>query len=423
MNMNSPIEGAELQQARPQARLSGWQRGALVAVPLALVGGGLLLANGGSADPAPAPPPPGVTVAAPLVREVNEWDDYTGRFEPSRSVEVRPRVSGAVTAIHFTDGASVRAGQLLFTIDPRPFAAALAEARAQLSSADSDLALARADLARAGRLQAEEAVSQSDVDRLNARVRAAVAARAAADARVRARALDIEFTRVRAPISGRISDRRVDAGNLVAAGDGSGTLLTTINALDPIYFRFDGSEALYLKAQRERQAGTGTAQRVEIKLQDEADYRWRGRVDFTDNRLDPMAGTMRGRAVIDNPGYFLTPGMFGNMRLADGGAVQALLVPDAAVRTDQARQVVFVVAGDGTVSAKPVQVGPRIGTLRAIRSGLAAADRVVIEGVQYAQPGAKVTPRPGRITLPSGVPANTPAPSTPAASQATLAVR
>jgi RND family efflux transporter MFP subunit len=248
----------------------------------------------GTAAAAP-PPVPTVTVAQPLERTVTEWDDYVGRFEASKTVEVRPRVSGAVTAIHFTDGVVVQKGQLLFTIDPRPFTAALAEARAGLATADSDLALARANLERANRLVADDAISKSDLDQLAARLRAAVASKAAAQARVRARQLDVEFTAVRAPISGRISDRRIDAGNLVAGGDTSGTLLTTINALDPIYFAFDGSEALFLKSKRAAEAGA-EASPVQVRLQDEADYRWQGRLDFTDRHVRQHAPVHRRRA-------------------------------------------------------------------------------------------------------------------------------
>jgi RND family efflux transporter MFP subunit len=324
--------------------------------------------------------------------------------------------------VHFADGQIVRKGQLLFTIDARPFNAALAEARADAASARSDLELARVNLARANRLIADEAVSQSDLDQLNARVRAASAALAAADARVRSRSLDVEFTQVRAPIGGRISDRRVDSGNLVAAGEGAGgSLLTTINALDPIYFNFDSSEALFLKAQRERQAGGAAAQQVEIRLQDESGYRWKGRVDFSDNAINANSGTLRVRAVIDNPDYFLTPGMFGNMRLAQGGTVSALLVPDAAVRTDQARKQLFVVGKDGTVAARPVETGPLVAGLRVIRSGLKPGDRVVVQGIQFAQPGAKVTAKPTTIQ-PKAAPAAPAGASQPAAaSQATLA--
>jgi RND family efflux transporter MFP subunit len=394
MNMHSKIEAAaEPVVAEPKRHK--WRAGALVAAPVLVAAAATVLLN--REQPAiAAPPPPTVTISTPLVRSITEWDDYVGRFEASKSVEVRPRVSGAVTAVHFTDGAIVAKGQLLFTIDPRPFTAALAEARAGLATAQSDVALARANLERANRLVADEAVSKSDVDQLNARMRAANAALAAAQARVRARALDVEFTQVRAPIGGRVSDRRIDAGNLVAGGDTSGTLLTTINALDPIYFTFDGSEALFLKTKRAQAAGAA-ASPVEIKLQDEGAYRWTGQLDFTDNGLDPRSGTIRGRAVLRNPDMFLTPGMFGNMRLSSGGTTPALLVPDAAVQTDQARKTLLTVARDGTVTVKPVQLGPVVDGLRVVRSGLTRADRVVISGTQMAMPGAKVQVRAGRI--------------------------
>lgn len=429
MNMLSPFDRAKAREVElapdagstPAKIPSRWRRRALIGLPIALVvAGGYALSTRDNAAVA-APPLPVVTVAAPLVRDITQWDDYVGRFEASRAVEVRPRVSGQLVGVHFTDGQIVRKGQLLFTIDARPFNAALAEARADAASARSDLELARVNLARANRLIADEAVSQSDLDQLNARVRAASAALAAADARVRSRSLDVEFTQVRAPIGGRISDRRVDSGNLVAAGEGAGgSLLTTINALDPIYFNFDSSEALFLKAQRERQAGGAAAQLVEIRLQDESDYRWKGRVDFSDNAINANSGTLRVRAVIDNPDYFLTPGMFGNMRLAQGGTVSALLVPDAAVRTDQARKQLFVVGKDGTVAARPVETGPLVAGLRVIRSGLKAGDRVVVQGIQFAQPGAKVTAKPTTIQPKAAPAAPVGASQPPAASQATL---
>ncbi|WP_066799475.1 efflux RND transporter periplasmic adaptor subunit [Sphingomonas soli] len=422
MNMISKIEAPE--GATPFSvgarfrKLSRWQKGGLLATPVALLVAGVTLAKN-DAPAAAAPPPPTVTVAQPLAGQVNEWDDYVGRFEASRSVEVRPRVSGAVTAVHFTDGAVVAKGQLLFTIDSRPFAAALAEARAGLASAQSELALANADLGRANRLLDVEAVSKSDVDRLQARVRAASAAVAAAQARVRARALDMEFTQVRAPIAGQISDRRVDAGNLVAAGEGAGsTLLTTINALDPIYFTFDGSEALFLKNKRAKQAGA-TASPVEVRLQDETDYRWKGALDFTDNTLDPRSGTMRGRAVLRNPGLFLTPGMFGNMRLSSGGTESALMVPDAAIQTDQARKLLLVVGPDGTVAPKEVVLGPVVNGLRIVRSGITAQDRVIISGTQMAMPGAKVQTKAGKIVPVEAPPA--PVTRAPTTGEATLA--
>lgn len=422
MNMMTKIEADAATASPVRRRFTDrplWQHLSAAALPvIAVVAAGVL--NRESPAIAAAPPPT-VTVAAPLVREVMEWDDHVGRFEPSSSVDVRPRVSGAVTAVHFTDGAIVQKGQRLFTIDPRPFNAALAEARAGAAQARSDVALAEADLERANRLRADDAVSQSDLDRLAARVRAARAALAAADARVGARALDVQFTEVRAPITGRISDRRVDAGNIVSTADASGgTLLTTINALDPIYFTFDSSEALFLKAQRERQK-SNVAQQVEIRLQDETGYTWKGHVDFTDNGISAHSGTIRARAVVANPEYFLTPGMFGNMRLTDGAPAQALLVPDAAVRTDQARKVVYVVGKDGTVVAREVSPGPRIGNLRSIRAGLSADDRVVIQGLQMVQPGAKVAARVAKIDPPGAAPTTAVSVNEPAASQATIA--
>jgi membrane fusion protein, multidrug efflux system len=368
---------------------------------------------------AAAMPVPTLGVATPLARDVVQWDDYVGRFAPSQAVEVRPRVAGQIVALHFHDGEIVQKGQLLFTIDQRPYQAALAEARANSASARSTLALARADYARVSRLNGDEAVSASEIDSLRARVQAAEAALAAAEARERARALDMEFTQVRAPITGRVSDRRVDVGNLVASGEGANaTLLTTVDALNPIYFTFDASEALYLKTQREHAAGA-TPTEVQIRLQDEAAYSWKGRLDFTDNAIDPHSGTIRARATLDNPKLFLTPGMFGNMRLANAGTVHALLVPDTAIVPDQARKTVLVVGPDGTVAARQVELGPLVDGLRIVRSGLAASDRVVVTNIQAAIPGSHADTRPAPIAPEPGVTAS-PAPTAPAAAQATL---
>jgi len=393
-----------------------WPRYAAIALVAGAVALSWVLFRAGDA-PAADVALPVVSVSAPLQREVVQWDDYIGRFEPSRSVELRPRVSGQVTAVHFRDGDFVRAGQPLFTIDPRPYRAALAEAEAGVATARSDLALADSDLQRALRLVEDDAVAKSEVEALQARVTAARAALAAAEARVRSRSLDMEFTTVRAPISGRISDRRVDPGNLVAAGDGpAATLLTTINATDPLYFSFDGSEGLFLKAKRE---GMDRGATVDIRLQDEADYNWHGELDFTDNGLDPRSGTIRARAVVRNPDNFLTPGMFGNMRLASGGKAEALLVPDTAIQTDQTRKLVLVVDEEGMVSAKPVELGPVVDGLRVVRSGLARTDRVITEGTQMAFPGSKVQPRREPITAPESAATARPAPSLPA-SEATI---
>lgn len=420
MNMLSHVTAADGELKTLRAKIAErplWQRGAIIGTPLVLLAAAVTFWNS-EPSPAAAPAMPLVTVAAPLEREVNQWDDYVGRFEASRSVEVRPRVSGQVIGVHFTDGQVVQKGQLLFTIDPRPFAAALSEARASVAAAQSDLSLAEINLGRAKRLVEAHAVSQSDVDRLTANVRSAQAALAAARARVSSRALDVEFAYVRAPISGRISDRRIDPGNIVGANE---TLLTTINALDPIYFTFDVPESLFLKSARQRQEGSAAGQVTEIRLQDEAAYNWKGRLDFTDNGINQNSGTIRARAVVPNPDYFLAPGMFGNMRLADGGTTNALLVPDAAIRTDQARKIVLVVGKDNSVGAKPVETGPLVGGLRVVRSGLTKADRVIVQGVQFAMPGTKVNPRVTQIKIDEAALPKAAPPSAPSASQATLA--
>lgn len=392
------IEEAENSFSPRRGRRIGWIVLLITAVAFAWY-----VLRGGSA-PAAAPPMPVVTVATPLQREVTEWADFIGRFEASRSVEVRPRVSGQIVAVHFRDGQFIQQGQPLFTIDARPYRAELAEAQAGVATSSSALALAQRDLARAQRLVEDDAVSKSEIDALRARVRAAQAGLAAARARVRSRGLNLEFTTVRAPISGRISDRRVDAGNLVAAGDGpAATLLTTINATDPLYFTFEGSEGMFLKAKRE---GLGNGAPVDIKLQDETTFARHGELDFTDNGLDPKSGTIRARAVVANPDNFLTPGMFGNMRMATGGTENALLVPDTAVQADQTRKLLLVVGKDGAVASKEVELGPLVDGLRVIRSGLVPTDRVIIEGTQMAMPGSKVKARLGRIAPPK---AQTPA--------------
>jgi len=390
----------------------------LALAALAVVAALSWLVFGGDDAPAAAPPVPVVSVATPLQLEITEWDEFIGRFEASRSVEVRPRVSGQITAVHFTDGQYVRAGAPLFTIDARPYRASLAEAQARVASASAALALDRSNLARAQRLVEEDAVAATEIDRLQAEVRANEAALAAAQALVRLRALDVEFTSVRAPISGRISDRRIDAGNLVSGGSGDGaTLLTTINAVDPIHFSFEGSEALFLKARRE---GLETSAAVEIRLADESDYRWQGTLDFTDNQIDPQSGTIRARAVIANPDGFLASGLFGNMRMSTGGTTMALLVPDTAVQTDQTRKLLLVVDAEGTVATREVELGPLVNGLRVIRSGIEPTDRVVIQGVQMAMPGQKVRAETGQITAPEAAPQAASAPVAAAASSATL---
>lgn len=356
----------------------------------------LLTACSGGADEAPAAAAPSVTVAQPLVQQVRDWDDYVGRFEAIQSVEVRPRVTGYLQQVHLSDGQYVRAGEPLFTIDPRPARAALEQARAQLARAEALLANARTELARSETLAASQAASREEVEQRQAAVRAGVAEVNAARANVDAQQLQLNFTTVRAPISGRVSERLVDVGNSVIADQ---TVLTRIVSVSPIHFSFEGSEALLLKYQREEIAGTGAP--VRVKLQDEASYVHPGRIDYIDPVIDPTAGTVGGRAVLPNPDGFLKPGMVGRMQLAGSAPYEALLVPDVAVVTDAKRRLVFVVDEEDVVQARAVELGPLVGELRVIRSGLDHGDRVVISGVQRAQPGQKVQPQSGSIALPS----------------------
>lgn len=348
-----------------------------------------------SRSEAQAPPAPSVTVAVPLVQAVQDWDEFTGRFEATQSVEVRARVGGYISGVHFRDGDYVRRGQLLFTLDPRPAQAALASARAQLSQAQAQLTLAQSELDRAETLLESQAVSQAEVDTRRGALQTAQAAIAAANANVRARQLDLEFTRVTAPISGRVSDRRVDAGNLVAGGSSAADVLTTVVSSAPIHFVFDGSEAVLLKYQRQARQGAAP---IQIRLQDETGFSRSGTLDFTDNAVDTSSGVIRLRALIPNADGFLKPGMFGQARLAGAGTYGAMLVPDASIATDQARRIVYVVAADGSVAPKPVQLGPLVDGLRVIRGGLEPTDRVIINGVQRIQaPGMKVQARNGQI--------------------------
>ncbi|TMJ11939.1 MAG: efflux RND transporter periplasmic adaptor subunit [Alphaproteobacteria bacterium] len=378
----------------------------------------LALAGCGGSDAEQAGPPPAmpVTVAAPIAQDVVDWDDYVGRFEAIQNVEVKPRATGFLQAVHFRDGQYVEKGQLLFTIDARPSQAALAQSQAQLARAQATLANARTELARSRALASQRAASTEEVEQRQAAVRTGEADVAAARAAIRAQQLNVGFTRVVAPISGQVSERRVDPGNSVTADQ---TVLTTIVSTDPLHFAFEGSESLLLKYQR--QAGGGAAGgQVRIRLQDEASYVHAGRVDFIDPVVNTGAGTVRARAVVPNPTGLLKPGMFGHMRLAASQSYRALLVPDTAIVTDAARRVVYVVDKAGTVIARPVELGPLTGNLRVVRSGLAPNERIIIAGLQRARPGQKVIPRVGRIPVVAGP---EPAPSAPTSAPASIATR
>lgn len=347
----------------------------------------------------PAPPPPSVLVAKPLTQQVTDWDDYSGRFEAMDWVELRPRVSGAIESVHFNDGDVVTKGQLLFVIDARPWQALLAKANADLAIAQAALGLADAELQRARTLAESQLISRSQVDLRAAAQQQAAAAVAGAQAAVQTQQLNLAYTRVTAPLSGRASWRRLAPGNLVTADT---TVLTTIASTDPIRFVFDLPESALLRYRRE--ASDPRQRLVDIRLQDETDYRWKGRVDFIDNAVDRGAGTLRARARVDNPAGLLTPGMFGHLRLLASQPSQALLVPDQAIVTDQTRQVLYSVDENGTVAQHVIQPGRLIGGLRVIRNGISADEQIIISGVQRARPGKQVSVQAGQVSgFPSGV--------------------
>ena len=351
----------------------------------------------------PPPPPPVVTVAKPLTTKIVDWDDYVGRFEAINSVDIRPRVTGYLTSIDFRDGQIVRKGQLLFIIDPRPYQAALTQARGQEQHAEAALSNAKVELTRAQNLLAAKAIPEQQYETRLSTEQQAAADLTTAQGNVQTAALNLKFTRVTAPLSGRISDRRIAVGNLVTQDT---TILTNITDLDPIRFTFDGAESLYLKYEREAQAGNRPQSRyhanpVEIRLQDQTDYVIRGKMDFVDNTLDPNSGTIRGRALVPNPQLILTPGMFGHLRLLGSGAYNGLLIPDEAIAPQQSDQIVYVVGPGHKVLQRKVTTGPLVNGLRAVRSGLNADDLVVIDGVQKAKVGAVVNDKMGKIVPPN----------------------
>jgi multidrug efflux system membrane fusion protein len=342
---------------------------------------------------------PQVTVAPPLASRVAQWDEFTGRFEAMERVEVRPRVSGYIDKVHFRDGSMVNQGDLLFTIDQRPFQLAVDSTRADILRTKAQIVLDEADYQRAVELVKTAATPVSVLDQRKANLDIARAQEMAAEAALHSAQLNLEWSEVRAPIGGRVSDRRVDAGNLVAGGQTGATLLTTIVRLDPIYFVFDGSEADYIRYSRlsvegSRGSSRDTPNPVRVQLADEKDWPHRGVMNFVDNEFNAHSGTIRGRAIFDNRDLFLTPGTFGRMRLY-GGPLDALLIPDASVVSDQAHKVVLTVGADGKVAAKPVTLGGMARGLRVVASGLTPGDRVIIGGLAnpFVRPGVAVLAR------------------------------
>jgi RND family efflux transporter MFP subunit len=354
-----------------------------------------------------APPPPQVTVSKPVKKLVAEHDEYVGRFIAFDYVEVRARVSGYLQTIHFTDGQLVKKDDPLFTIDPRPFQASLDQATAAVEQAKANLAFAESDLARGESLRTGTTITQQALDQRLQAKRVATAAVSAQEAAVRQAQLDLQFTELKAPISGRIGDRRVSIGNLVTGGAAGTTLLATIASVDPIRFEFTMDEASYLRYVRlATEAGAHSANRgitlpVRLKLIDEDKFTRDGKIDFVDNAIDRSSGTIRGRAEFENADGRLTPGMFGRVQITVAAPAEALLLPDAAIGTEQVRKFVYVVGDDNVATPKYVTLGQLSDGLRVVKSGLRADDLVIVNGLMRVRPGAKVTPQ--QATADTGV--------------------
>lgn len=368
---------------------------------LALIGAALFA----TAAEAQQPPPPTVTVSEPAAKRITNWDEYSGRFVAVESVDVRPRVSGFIEKIHFRDGQIVQAGDLLFTIDQQPYTIAVDLAQADVARAQAQLELADAEVARAEPLSRTGAVTLRDFDTRVANRNVARASLQGAVANVKNAELNLRWTEVRAPISGRVSDRRVDVGNLVSGGgaQGQATVLTNIVSTDPIHFEFEVSESDYLRYARLMASGGRTSSRdfatpVRLRLADETEWTRNGTMNFVDNRLNDRSGTLRGRAIFKNDGQLLSPGLFARIQVF-GGEVDALLIPDAAIVSDQARKIVFLVGADDVIAPKPVTLGPIVDGLRVVTSGIEKTDRIVIDGLANpaVRPGTKVSPKRGEI--------------------------
>ena len=352
-----------------------------------------------SSQTAAPPPAPKVTVSKPVSKKIADYDEYVGRFVAFDFVEVRARVSGYLDKIHFTDGQMVREGDPLFTIDRRPFEAALDQAKAGKQQAEANLAFAESDLKRGENLIRGTTITQQTLDQRMQAKRVAEASVTAQEAAMTQAALDLQFTELKSPISGRIGDRRVSIGNLVTGGtSGTTTLLATVASVDPIRFEFTMDEASYLRylraatAAASSEANRGMSLPARLKLIDEQEFKHEGKIDFVDNAIDRSSGTIRGRAEFKNPDGKLTPGMFGRIQITVSAPAVAVLVPDSAIATEQVRKFVYVLSKDDVVNPKYVTLGAVVDGLRVITSGLDANDTVVVNGLMRVRPGAKVSP-------------------------------
>lgn len=371
--------------------------GVSAAVALALTVGGAVVSNSQAPSAAVEPMIPSVGVATPLRQSIAPRLGFLGQFSPVKKVELRAQVGGTLTGIHFKDGDIVHKGDLLFVIDPVPYEIKLAQAAAQLASANARLDLAVRELARAEKLRQKDAGSVQNVDQRAAEKRAAQASVDEAKALVRDARFDLDRCRITAPFTGRIGTHLVSVGNLIAgsrAATSPTTLLATLVSLDPMYLDFDMSEADYMAFMRGRtDQKSPIGGKVDISLADEDTYARQGTLDFVDNSLNRSSGTIHARALVPNPDLLLTPGGFARVRMDYSSATPALLVPDSSVLPDQFSHIVLTVGQDNKVAPKQVEVGDVRGGLRVIRSGLEPSDRVIIDSIPIAAPGSLIEPR------------------------------
>ncbi|ALI10420.1 MULTISPECIES: multidrug efflux RND transporter periplasmic adaptor subunit MexE [Pseudomonas] len=358
--------------------------------PLALLAVLVMSACGKTPDTAASMPPAKVSVAKVLEQPVNEWDEFTGRLEAPETVEIRPRVSGQIDEVAFTEGALVKKGDLLFQIDPRPFQAEVRRLEAQLAQARATATRSENEAQRGERLRLSNAISAELADSRTSAAQEARAAAAAIQAQLDLAKLNLSFTRVTSPISGRVSRADITAGNLVTADV---TPLTSVVSTDKVYAYFDADERVFLKyTQLARQGQRGQATPVYMGLSNEDGNPHLGQMNFVDNQVNPQTGTIRGRAVFDNKDGAYTPGLYARLKLVGSGTYAAVLINDEAVGTDLGKKFVLVMDADNKPAYRAVELGPKIEGLRIVRSGLSKDDTIIVKGLQRARPGAPVTP-------------------------------
>jgi multidrug efflux system membrane fusion protein len=349
---------------------------------------------------APQQGPLPVNVVTAIEKEVNEWDEFTGRLDPVESVEIRPRVSGYITEIHFEAGAIVKKGDLLYVIDPRPYQADFDRAAAEVDRMDAQLKLAQIELNRAKELRDKNTISASEFDQKAATYQGSAAAKSSAEAAKNSAALNLEFTQIKSPVDGRVSDQRITVGNLVQPGAGPESVLTTVVSIDPIYAKVDADENAILKYVKLAEQGKRVSARTAkipawVELGNETDFPHEGYVDFVDNRLDPSTGTVRARMVLKNWNpSLITPGFFVRVRVAGATPYRAALVADRVISSQQGVKYAFVVKPDSTIERRNLETGSMFEGKRIVKSGLKDGEKVVSTRLQLLQAGMKVQPIP-----------------------------